>query len=73
MLFSLKKKKIILRSYHRQDSTVLAQKHKYRPMKQGSPEMNPCTYGYLIFDREGKNIQWDIFQYVLLGKLDSYM
>ena len=19
---------------------------------------NPCTYGYLIFDKEGKNIQW---------------
>ena len=23
-----------------------------------SPERNPCTYGYLIFDKEGKNIQW---------------
>ena len=22
-----------------------------------SPEINPCTYGYLIFDKEGKNIQ----------------
>ena len=21
-------------------------------------EINPHTYGYLIFDREGKNIQW---------------
>ena len=21
-------------------------------------EINPCTYGYLIFDTEGKNIQW---------------
>ena len=23
-----------------------------------SPEINTCTYGYLIFDKEGKNIQW---------------
>ena len=23
-----------------------------------SPEMNPCMYGYLIFDKRGKNIQW---------------
>ena len=22
------------------------------------PETNPCTYGYLIFDKGGKNIQW---------------
>ena len=22
-----------------------------------SPEINPCTYGYLIFDKAGKNIQ----------------
>ena len=22
-----------------------------------SPEINPCTYGYLIFDKRGKNIQ----------------
>ena len=26
--------------------------------KMESPEMNPCTYGYLIFDKGGKNIQW---------------
>ena len=23
-----------------------------------SQEINPCTYGCLIFDKEGKNIQW---------------
>ena len=23
-----------------------------------SPEINPCTYGYLICDKGGKNIPW---------------
>ena len=23
-----------------------------------TPAINPCTYGYLIFDKGGKNIQW---------------
>ena len=26
--------------------------------KTENPEINPCTYGYLIFDKEDKNIQW---------------
>ena len=50
---------IILQCCSHQNSMALAQKQKYRPMEQGeSTEINPCTYGYLIFDKAGKNIQW---------------
>ena len=49
---------IILQSYSHQDNMVLAQKQKYRSMEQDSPKINPCTYGYFIFDKIGKNIQW---------------
>ena len=49
----------ILQSYSHQDSMVLAEKQKYRPMEQErKPRKNPCTYGYLIFDKGSKNIQW---------------
>ena len=26
--------------------------------KMEGPEINPCIYGHLIFNKEGKNIQW---------------
>ena len=50
---------VILQSYSHQDSMVLAQNRDIVQWKKTeSPEINPCTYGYLSFEKGGKNIQW---------------
>ena len=49
----------VLQSCNHQDSMVLAQnRHLDQWNRKENPEMDPQTYGQLIFDKAGKNIQW---------------
>ena len=50
---------MILQCYSHQDSMVLAQKQKYRPMEQDrKPRNKPTHLQVSCFDKGGKNIQW---------------
>ena len=67
----------ILQSYSHQDSMVLAQKQKYRPMEQDRKPRNkpmPLWVPYFWQMRQEYTVeQRQPCQYMVLGKLDSYM
>ena len=50
--------RLFLRSYSNQNSMILASKQTHRSTEQGNSEINPPTYGLLIYNKGGKNTQW---------------
>ena len=67
---------IILQSYSHQDSMVLAQKQKYRPMEQDrKPRNKPMHLWVPYFWQRRQDFtmgQRQALQQMVLGKLDSY-
>jgi len=62
----------------KQCGTGTKKKKKHRNVDQWnrikSSEINPCTYGQLNHDKEGKNIQWEkVSSTSGAGKLDDHM
>ena len=49
----------ILQSHSHQNSVVLVSKQTEQWNRIENPEINPDTYGQLIFDKGGKNIKWE--------------